>query len=129
MVRTDSKEQKLEAFVLPRSLQLTAIQETAADIPSWSETLVEHVCPPQDKEEEVTPGGVGEEAMEVEEMAEDRHTNVEASDITECQKMENEVSTKLGSDRMGGGKTTGIDSFSSTKTSSSTASRPLSSGK
>lgn len=125
IVRTDAKEQKLDAFVLPRSLQLTAVQEAAADTPPLSETTTEHVCPPQDKEEEVTTDGVEEEAMEVEK-TEDDCIKVEASDVTKYQKLEKEDSTKLGSDRK---RSTGIASFSTTKTSSSATSRPLSSGK
>lgn len=122
MVRTDAKEQKLDAFVVPRSLQLTAVQEAVADTPSPLPPM-EYMHPPQ--EEEGTSGAEVEETMELEEKRENESTEVEPSGVAKCQLSGEEDSNDHCSDRKIVEKSTKMDSSSSTKTSLSTASRPL----
>lgn len=126
MVRTDAREQKLDAFVVPKSLQLAAVPETVADTPSLLPST-EGMCSPQEEEkEEGTGGAEEEEGMELEEK---RENKVEPSEVAKHQESEDKDSNYRGTDRKIVRESTEIDSSSSTKTSSSTPSKPLSAEK
>lgn len=125
MVRTDSKEQKLDAFVVPRSLQLTAVP--AASSSRLSHSHKRSVEAPQDEErltvrqereqsEEEEGRGVGMEGGEGigEQAGVAGHQELVSEDRDEVCSME-------------GVKGVG-DSPSSPQASTSTVSRPLTGG-
>ena len=136
MVRTDSKEQKLDAFVVPKSLQFTAASAATTSSSSLSvsrKTSVDHLqgreggerqTIRQDGECVEEEGGreVGMEGVETGEGC-----RVEEAGMTGCQGLTQEdrdtpccsgSSSVEGMDR--GGKNTAMDSASSSSASSST---------